>query len=252
MKITGSITDILLTRSFVPLPWSPMYGRNIIGRTANNKHTYLEFGWQIVSLCLGCNNLFHSCLMRNKIILVILQLCDFRKSILRISAESYKRGFEDAGFSWWRWRSNMRVAWTSGEAMDMLYTLYLSFDEICRLETLYCTSRVPVEGKSSVCLICMKYRIIFLIIIIISLGQIILSYIWQTHHVRTHTHTCTHAHTRRPTRPAPSPSRLSLLHGRCASIHDEDTPSFRLFRWPWMAGRCFIEINSRNWNKQSR
>ena len=38
-------------------------------------------------------------------------------------------------------------------------------------------SRVPVEGKSSVCLICMKYRIIILIIIIISLGQILLSYI---------------------------------------------------------------------------
>ena len=31
------------------------------------------------------------------------------------------------------------------------------------------TSRVPVEGKSSVCLICMKYRLLFLIIIIISL-----------------------------------------------------------------------------------
>ena len=42
------------------------------------------------------------------------------------------------------------------------------------------TSRVPVEGKSSVCLICMKYRIIFLIIIIISLGQILLSYIANT------------------------------------------------------------------------
>ena len=38
------------------------------------------------------------------------------------------------------------------------------------------TRRVPIEGKSSVCLICMKYRIIVLIIIIISLGQILLSY----------------------------------------------------------------------------
>ena len=35
------------------------------------------------------------------------------------------------------------------------------------------TRREPVEGKSSVCLICMKYRIIILIIIIISLGQIL-------------------------------------------------------------------------------
>ena len=34
------------------------------------------------------------------------------------------------------------------------------------------TSRVPVDRKSSVCLICMKYRIIILIIIIISLGQL--------------------------------------------------------------------------------
>ena len=39
------------------------------------------------------------------------------------------------------------------------------------------TSRVPVEGKSSVCVISMKYRIIILIIIIISLGKILLSYI---------------------------------------------------------------------------
>ena len=44
------------------------------------------------------------------------------------------------------------------------------------------TSREPVERKSSVCLIDMKYRIIILIIIIISLGQIL--YIIYT---RTHT-----------------------------------------------------------------
>ena len=58
---------------------------------------------------------------------------------------------------------------------------------------------IPVEGKSSVCLICMKYRRIFLIIIIISLGQIFLSYIAKTSstHARTHTYTCarTRAHT---------------------------------------------------------
>ena len=47
-----------------------------------------------------------------------------------------------------------------------------------------------VDGKSSVCLICMKYRIIFLIIIIISLGQILLSYIANT----SRTHEWTHAH----------------------------------------------------------
>ena len=47
------------------------------------------------------------------------------------------------------------------------------------------TSRVPVEGKSSVCVICIKYRIIILIIIIISLGQILLSYISNTSYTHT-------------------------------------------------------------------
>ena len=47
------------------------------------------------------------------------------------------------------------------------------------------TSRVPVGGKASVCLICMKYRIIILIIIIKRLGEILLSYI--AHTSRTHT-----------------------------------------------------------------
>ena len=76
------------------------------------------------------------------------------------------------------------------------------------------TSRVLVEGKSSVWLICMKYRIIILIIIIISVGQILLSdtaipaiiiiiIILQTHHACTHTrmrtdaHACAHTHRRR-------------------------------------------------------
>ena len=36
------------------------------------------------------------------------------------------------------------------------------------------TSRVPVGGKSSVCLICMKYRIIIVIIIIKRLGEILI------------------------------------------------------------------------------
>ena len=47
------------------------------------------------------------------------------------------------------------------------------------------TSMVPVGGKASVCLICMKYRIIILIIIIKRLGEILLSYI--AHTSRTHT-----------------------------------------------------------------
>ena len=51
--------------------------------------------------------------------------------------------------------------------------------------TLVTTKRVPVQGKSSVCLNCMKHRITILVIIIISLGQILLSYIANTS--RTHT-----------------------------------------------------------------
>ena len=58
------------------------------------------------------------------------------------------------------------------------------------------TSRVHVEGKSSVCLICMKYWIIILITIIISLGEILFSYIANTSrkHALMHAHTCMHAH----------------------------------------------------------
>ena len=65
------------------------------------------------------------------------------------------------------------------------------------LPQLYCTRRVPVEGKSSVCLIRVKYSIIILIIIIISLGEIVLLYIANTSrpHARTHTHTRTHERT---------------------------------------------------------
>ena len=74
------------------------------------------------------------------------------------------------------------------------------------------TSRVPVEGKSSACVICMKYRIIILIIIIISLGQIILSYM-AANTSRTHARTHTHAHTCAHTHPPPLPSRLSLFDG---------------------------------------
>ena len=84
------------------------------------------------------------------------------------------------------------------------------------------TSRVLVDGKSPVCVICTKYWILILIIIIISLGQILLSYIANTSrrhacthahmHTRTHARTCTHAYTRAhaPTHSPPS-LRLSLF-----------------------------------------
>ena len=90
------------------------------------------------------------------------------------------------------------------------------------------TSRIPVM-KSPVCVcvcvcvracvracvICMKYRIINLTIIIISMGQIILSYMANTSqrlaHMHAHAHTCAHTHT--PAHPPPSPFRLSLFDG---------------------------------------
>ena len=63
------------------------------------------------------------------------------------------------------------------------------------------------------CLISMKYRIIILIIIIISPGQISLSYIANTS--RTHAHTWyAHTHTHRRT------FRLSLFDGSVAPTRD--------------------------------
>ena len=53
-----------------------------------------------------------------------------------------------------------------------------------QLRTLLKLAGVPVGRKSSVCLICMKYRIIILSIIIKRLGEILLSYIANTS--RTH------------------------------------------------------------------
>ena len=49
---------------------------------------------------------------------------------------------------------------------------------------------VPIGGKLSVtvCLICMKYRIIILIIIIKRLGEILLSYMANTSHTHARTH----------------------------------------------------------------
>ena len=58
---------------------------------------------------------------------------------------------------------------------------------------------VPVGGKSSVCLICMKYRIIILIIIIKRLGEKLLSYIANTS--RTHS-------------PSGDVVSITALHGR--------------------------------------
>ena len=74
-------------------------------------------------------------------------------------------------------------------------TSFYNWNEtVVPLGQLYEQARIPVQGKSSVCLICMKYRIICVIIIMSSLGQILLSYMANTS--RTHAHACarTRAH----------------------------------------------------------
>ena len=55
----------------------------------------------------------------------------------------------------------------------------LCFHNVGKIGITY-THRVPVEGTSSGCVICMKYRIIVLIIIVITLGKILLLYITNT------------------------------------------------------------------------
>ena len=108
--------------------------------------------------------------------------------------------------------------------------------------SIICTSWVPVEGKSSVCLICMKYRIIILLIIIISLGEIIIVYckhimqartLERAHastHARARMHTRAHrrARTRVHTHTPPSPSRFD---GWVAPKRDGVNAPFCLFLW---------------------
>ena len=127
------------------------------------------------------------------------------------------------------------------------------------------TSQVLVEGKSSVCLICMKYRIIILIIIIISLGQILLSYIANTSrtHARTHArshartnarmHACTHARTHACTH-ACTPERTHAHAPARTNAHTHThTHTYRrrriAIRWvcvsqPWRHDPLAIEINT--------
>ena len=64
--------------------------------------------------------------------------------------------------------------------------------------------------KSSVCAISMQYRKMILIIIIISLGKILLSYIANTSrtHARTHAHTHARAHTHSRTQ---QPTTIAIL-----------------------------------------
>ena len=96
------------------------------------------------------------------------------------------------------------------------------------IRILIITSRyiIPVEGKSSdsECLICMKYMIIILIIIIISLGQIFYR-ILQTHHACTHARARTRAHTQ-PSPPSPPSPSVVISQAMCltysAMLKDRD------------------------------
>ena len=116
-----------------------------------------------------------------------------------------------------------------------------------------------LKGKSSVCLICMKYRIIILIIIIISLGTISLSYMANTS--RTHAHTREHAHPHpRPSlfsvRPTMTPSWLgapfSTLARQCRSLAiqinrhagDPISPRFLKFFAYKKIARPNLDVNS--------
>ena len=97
---------------------------------------------------------------------------------------------------------------------------------------------------------CDLYEII-LIIIIISLGQILLSYISNTSrtHTRTHAHTHTRTHTHTHTR-ADTTIRLSLFDGSMAP--DRDGVNAPFHRFGWRSGRCFIQLNTRAGHPVSR
>ena len=104
----------------------------------------------------------------------------------------------------------------------------------------YATSRIPVEGKALVCLICVRYRIIILVIIIISLGQILLSYIENTSrtHARTRAHAHIHARKHIYTHTA-EPFRLALCDGSVRP--NRDGP----FRWRQSASLLHSNKNTR-------
>ena len=81
------------------------------------------------------------------------------------------------------------------------------------------------------CLICMKYRIVIKILIIISLCQILLSYFENTScmHARTHTCTCARTHVAEPFR---------LAMGRWS-------PTVTAHSAGDNGRRCFVQINTR-------
>ena len=102
------------------------------------------------------------------------------------------------------WHTNLPICFSDNIDMIQKRAVKSIFPGMSYVDIFIHTSRVSVEGKSSVCAISMKYRKIILIIIIISLDKILLSYIANTsrtharNHARTrkhtHTHTNTHTH----------------------------------------------------------
>ena len=141
----------------------------------------------------------------------------------------------------------------------MLQRKVILSSQQCRYMSLYYTcygllAGIPVEGKSPECLICMKYRIISLIIII-SLGQKCIVYC--KHITRAHTHACIHArahtcarvrvcmrdvfaHTQQSP-PSPSAAQSIAIHRRPAVI----ASSAGIHRGaPFIAGSRVIEINN--------
>ena len=82
----------------------------------------------------------------------------------------------------------------------------------------------PLRGNHQFCLIRMKYRIIMLIIITSSLGQILLSYIANTSRTHALTHALTHARTHALTHARTHASTLARTLARthahgCARSH---------------------------------
>ena len=109
------------------------------------------------------------------------------------------------------------------EAVLILYAILIRPGHIIITTVYYdILAGYPLWGGSSVCLICMKYRRIILIIIIISPGQILLSYIANT----SRTHACTHAHARTHTAVA---FRFLLFDW---SVSPNRDGPFRWRQWP--------------------
>ena len=132
----------------------------------------------------------------------------------------------------YNWRNTKSILLFKKNSNGMFYPRtyhmieYLWFEKRClTLTKLIPLAGIPAEGKSSVCLICMKYRITILIIIIISLDKILSSYIANT----SRTHRLTHVHTRVHAHPDTRPSLFAV------SVRPTMTPSWLGAPFPTLA-----------------